>query len=71
MLDAHVVTSETANWYLVYHPEGMPDDKALAAACAKVRLRPPKPSKEIFLNYISPIHYNAVAALPESPDAFA
>jgi len=61
---AHVVTSEHANWYLVYTPDAPPDQTALAAACARQRLRPPKPSKEIFINYISPIHYNAIKAVP-------
>jgi hypothetical protein len=57
-------TSERANWYLVYTPEAQPDVDALAAECEKNGLTPPKQKKEVFINYISPIHYNAVAALP-------
>ena len=59
---AHVVTSEHANWYLVYQPETLPDARALAELCAKKGLVPPRAKKEIFVSYISPIHYNAVAA---------
>ena len=60
---AHVITSESMNWYLMYTPESAPDEAALAQACARKRLPPPKPKKEIFISYISPIHYNAIAAL--------
>ena len=59
---AHVITSESANWYLVYQPDTTPDADALAALCAKKGLVPPRAKKEIFVSYISPIHYNAVAA---------
>jgi len=59
---AHVITSEGANWYLVYTPETPPDEQVLAKACAKYRLKPPKQNKEVFINYISPIHYNAIEA---------
>ena len=64
---AHVVTSEDANWYLVYTPEAQPDEAALAALCAKKSLAPPRSKKEIFVSYISPIHYNAIAALTAQP----
>ena len=60
---AHVVTSETMNWYLVYNPDDQPDESALARKCAERGLRPPKPQKQIFVSYISPIHYNAIAAV--------
>ena len=60
---AHVITSESANWYLVYTPESTPDETALAQACARKRLAAPKAKKEVFVSYISPIHYNAIAAL--------
>ena len=63
---AHVITSESMNWYLVYTPESPPDERALAQACAKRNLRPPKARKEIFISYVSPIHYNAIAALPSA-----
>ena len=59
---AHVVTSEAANWYLVYRPEAQPDRAALQALCAKKKLRPPREAKEVFITYISPVHYNAIAA---------
>ena len=56
---AHVITSEPANWYLVYNPEGeplsnMPLPKGHAA---------PRELKEVFVTYISPIHYNAIRAV--------
>ena len=60
---AHVITSESANWYLMYTPESTPDETALAQACARKRLAAPKAKKEVFVSYISPIHYNAIAAL--------
>lgn len=66
---AHVVTSESANWYLVYTPESPPDDSALAKTCAAQGLAPPRSRKEIFINYISPIHYNAIEAAVEGPPA--
>jgi hypothetical protein len=47
---AHVITSEGANWYLVYTPETPPDEQVLAKACAKYRLKPPKQNKEVFIN---------------------
>jgi hypothetical protein len=61
----HVVTSEDQNWYLVYTPEAPPPPQVKALVtklCASARLREPKPQKEVFINYISPIHYNAVCA---------
>ena len=52
---AHVITSEAANWYLVYRPD---------AEMFGASLTPPTPSvesgKEIIIAYVSPIHYNAV-----------
>ena len=60
---AHVITSESQNWYLMYNVETPPDADRLARACTKAGVPPPKPSKEIFLSYVSPIHYNAIAAL--------
>ena len=32
---AHVITSESMNWYLMYPPESTPDETAPAQACAK------------------------------------
>merc|ERR1712039_87522 len=59
--EAHVITSEPANWYLVYQPEepGSLDKKV--AVCPK-GLPLPQPGKQVFLSYISPVHYNAVVA---------
>ena len=59
---AHVVTSESANWYLVYTPESKPDDAALAQACAKRSVPQPRLGKEVFISYVSPVHYNAIAS---------
>ena len=63
---AHVVTSEPSNWYLVYTPEAPPPDEVCALVGQRCRgsKRPQPPSgKEVFINYISPIHYNAVSPL--------
>ena len=60
--EAHVVTSEPANWYLAYHPESHePIDPAVARVPRGAAL--PSPHKQIFLSYISPIHYNAVVVV--------
>ncbi|KAL1500488.1 hypothetical protein AB1Y20_013145 [Prymnesium parvum] len=58
--EAHVITSESANWYLVYSPETTEIDEA-TVACPK-GWNPPRFGKQIFLSYISPIHYNAIVA---------
>lgn len=63
---AHVVTSEPANWYLVYTPEAPAPEEVCALvgqACRSSKLPQPPSGKEVFINYISPIHYNAVAPL--------
>jgi len=59
--EAHVVTSEPANWYLHYTPELQTVDPEVARAPKGGKLPPLR--KQIFLSYISPIHYNAVVAL--------
>lgn len=64
---AHIVTSTPSNWYLVYQPEALPDEQALAALCKRKGVRAPRAKKQIFISYISPIHYNAIAALSQSP----
>ena len=53
-----VVTSEPANWYLVYQPEGEP----LSSMPLPRGASPPRRGKEAFISYISPIHYNAIQA---------
>mmetsp|Transcript_65811 Transcript_65811/g.174487 ORF Transcript_65811/g.174487 Transcript_65811/m.174487 type:complete len:242 (-) Transcript_65811:75-800(-) len=57
---AHVLTSEQENWYLVYQPEEQTPDPAVAFVPKGHRL--PRKRKQIFLAYISPIHYNALVA---------
>lgn len=54
---AHVVTSEPANWYLVYSPES--GDDRPTPPCPK-GAKAPRAGKEVFLSYVSPIHYNAI-----------
>lgn len=58
---AHVVTSEPANWYLVYSPESGEDRPE--PPCPKGVKKPPRAGKAVFLSYISPIHYNSVVQL--------
>ena len=55
---AHVITSEPANWYLVYQPESEP----LRSLPLPKDAAAPRCGKEVFISYISPIHYNAVQA---------
>jgi len=55
---AHVVTSEPKNWHLVYEPENTDVDSAIAICPKGTEM--PKSRKQIFLAYISPIHYNAI-----------
>ena len=59
----HVITSEEMNWYLVYQPDEKTSEQTLAKICAKAKLKVPPKRKEVFINYISPVHYNAIAAL--------
>jgi len=57
--EAHVITSESANWYLAYSPDTEEERDASIARCPNGLPLPPK-GKQIFLSYISPIHYNAI-----------
>lgn len=59
--EAHVVTSSSANWYLVYQPENEDERDPKIAATPKGQ-QPPQKGKQIFLSYISPIHYNSIVA---------
>ena len=54
------MTSESANWYLVYTPDTMEVEKGIALSPDSIKL--PKIGKQVFLAYISPIHYNAIVA---------
>jgi len=58
---AHVITSEPMNWYLVYEPEDTSDPDPKIAICPRGHQMPPK-GKQVFLSYVSPIHYNAIVA---------
>ena len=58
---AHVITSEPANWYLVYRPEDAAQIAVRPEWVPKGLAAPPL-GKEIFVSYISPIHYNAIRA---------
>jgi len=57
--EVHVITSEPANWYLLYEPEGEEHLDPSVAICPQ-GLPPPSPRKQVFLSYISPIHYNSI-----------
>jgi len=56
--EAHVITSEPANWYLVYHSESSSVDPSVAACPPKKTM--PRPGKQVFLAYLSPVHYNSI-----------
>eukprot|EP00629_Pelagomonadales_sp_RCC1024_P003837 CAMPEP_0119273302 /NCGR_PEP_ID=MMETSP1329-20130426/9986_1 /TAXON_ID=114041 /ORGANISM="Genus nov. species nov., Strain RCC1024" /LENGTH=259 /DNA_ID=CAMNT_0007273491 /DNA_START=119 /DNA_END=895 /DNA_ORIENTATION=- len=59
---AHVVSSEAANWYLVYEPEETnappPGPPGVAAPAA---------GKRVFLAYKSPIHYDSIVCALRQP----
>jgi len=59
----HVITSEPANWYLVYKPESTGDRDPTVARSPKGRVLP-RIGKDVFLSYVSPIHYDAIVARP-------
>mmetsp|Transcript_55216 Transcript_55216/g.103510 ORF Transcript_55216/g.103510 Transcript_55216/m.103510 type:complete len:289 (+) Transcript_55216:25-891(+) len=61
---AHVITSEPANWHLVYEPETETTVPDLDVAVCPSGMGLPKSRKRIFLSYISPIHYNAIISRP-------
>lgn len=56
--EAHIITSEPANWYLVYQSETSSVDPAVAVCPPKKSL--PRPGKQVFLAYVSPVHYNSI-----------
>eukprot|EP00929_Paragymnodinium_shiwhaense_P070021 TRINITY_DN35405_c0_g1_i1.p1 TRINITY_DN35405_c0_g1~~TRINITY_DN35405_c0_g1_i1.p1 ORF type:complete len:340 (+),score=29.93 TRINITY_DN35405_c0_g1_i1:138-1022(+) len=57
--EAHVITSEPANWYLVYRPESSEKPDPKVAICPR-GMDCPKPGRRAFLAYVSPVHYNAM-----------
>jgi hypothetical protein len=59
---AYVITSDEANWYLAYTAETARDEAALGRALGR-SLKPPRIGKEVFISYVSPIHYNAIGAV--------
>lgn len=54
---AHVVTTEHDNWLLHYHKDGL--DVSM----------PPAGTRECFIAYVSPIHYNVIESLDGEHDA--
>ena len=64
---AHVISSEAQNWYLVYTPESSDDVEMLLPAGVKA---PPK-NKDVYLSYVSPIHYNSVVVSTEDNQGMA
>jgi len=56
--EAHVITNEPANWYLVYQSETSTIDPTVAACPPKTSM--PRPGKQVFLAYLSPVHYNSI-----------
>jgi len=65
--EAHVITSEPANWYLVYQPQTIEGHDPDIAACPKGKERP-KPGKQVFLSYVSPVHYNSIVVAAKSKE---
>lgn len=65
MCEAHVVTSESQNWYLVYQPESK-DSRDLSIAVCPKGVDLPKIGKQVFLSYVSPIHYNSIIAMKQT-----
>jgi hypothetical protein len=53
---AHIISSEEQNWYLVYTPESSDDVEMMVP----VGVKPPPKNKDVYLSYVSPIHYNSV-----------
>ena len=58
---AHIISSEAQNWYLVYTPESEDDVEMMLPVGVKA---PPK-KKDVYLSYVSPIHYNSVVVSTE------
>eukprot|EP01062_Namystynia_karyoxenos_P015668 TRINITY_DN15699_c0_g1_i1.p1 TRINITY_DN15699_c0_g1~~TRINITY_DN15699_c0_g1_i1.p1 ORF type:complete len:578 (+),score=152.27 TRINITY_DN15699_c0_g1_i1:92-1825(+) len=54
----HVVTSDAAHWHLVYRPGGGPGGSVKP-------LLPIPGSPEVFLAYISPVHYNSITPVED------
>ena len=53
---AHIISSEAQNWYLVYTPESTDDVEMMLP----VGVTAPPKNKDVYLSYVSPIHYNSV-----------
>jgi len=62
--EGHVITSEPANWYLVYQPDSDVKADPKFALAPKGAQRPAF-GKKVFLAYVSPIHYNSIVALAD------
>lgn len=58
----HVVTSEKKNFYLSYAPEDASKDSAAPPVDGAGRA-PAPPGTDLFLSYLLPVHYDAVAVL--------
>mmetsp|Transcript_13325 Transcript_13325/g.17800 ORF Transcript_13325/g.17800 Transcript_13325/m.17800 type:complete len:352 (-) Transcript_13325:1426-2481(-) len=60
-VDIHVITTESSNYHLNYHPAFTEEDEAATIASAAISDAIILPRRKLFLSYISPVHYNVVA----------
>jgi len=63
--NVHVLTSDRENYYMCYAPEGKDEGKEDEG---EGRAAAPPEVDDIFLAYISPVHYNSIILMPEEED---